>query len=61
VVGEGSLAPSRELTRLCKKPSCEVDDREERQTCVLLTDGINQIGDPSAIHGFCPDGRHDVE
>jgi nitric oxide reductase activation protein len=28
---------------------------------VLLTDWINQVGDPSVIHGFCSDGRHDVE
>lgn len=32
-----------------------------RQACVLLSDAINQIGDPFAIHGFCSDGRHDVE
>lgn len=32
-----------------------------RQACVLLSDAIHQIGDPFAIHGFCSDGRHDVE
>ena len=32
-----------------------------RQACVLLADAINKIGDPFAIHGFCSDGRHDVE
>jgi nitric oxide reductase NorD protein len=28
---------------------------------VLLADAINKVGDPFAIHGFCSDGRHDVE
>lgn len=32
-----------------------------RQACVLLANAINKIGDPFAIHGFCSDGRHDVE
>lgn len=32
-----------------------------RQATVLLADAINRIGDPFAIHGFCSDGRHDVE
>ncbi len=32
-----------------------------RQACVLLSDAIAKIGDPFAIHGFCSDGRHDVE
>ena len=32
-----------------------------RQACVLLSDAISKIGDPFAIHGFCSDGRHDVE
>jgi len=32
-----------------------------RQACVLLSDAIDKIGDPFAIHGFCSDGRHDVE
>ena len=32
-----------------------------RQACVLLADAINKVGDPFAIHGFCSDGRHDVE
>ena len=28
---------------------------------MLLTDWINQVGDPSVIHGFCSDGCHNVE
>jgi nitric oxide reductase NorD protein len=32
-----------------------------RQATVLLADAIHKIGDPFAIHGFCSDGRHDVE
>ncbi len=32
-----------------------------RLATVLLADAINKIGDPFAIHGFCSDGRHDVE
>jgi nitric oxide reductase NorD protein len=32
-----------------------------RRACVLLSDAINKVGDPFAIHGFCSDGRHDVE
>lgn len=32
-----------------------------RQACVLLADAINKVGDPFAIHGFCSDGRHDVQ
>ncbi|PSJ17781.1 nitric oxide reductase activation protein NorD [Nitrosomonas supralitoralis] len=32
-----------------------------RQATVLLANAINKIGDPFAIHGFCSDGRHDVE
>lgn len=32
-----------------------------RQATALLADAINRIGDPFAIHGFCSDGRHDVE
>ncbi|MDO8717508.1 MAG: nitric oxide reductase activation protein NorD [Polaromonas sp.] len=31
-----------------------------RQACVLLADAIGKVGDPFAIHGFCSDGRHDV-
>lgn len=31
-----------------------------RQACVLLADAIDRVGDPFAIHGFCSDGRHDV-
>lgn len=32
-----------------------------REACVLLADAIAKVGDPFAIHGFCSDGRHDVE
>ncbi len=32
-----------------------------REACVLLSDAISKVGDPFAIHGFCSDGRHDVE
>jgi len=32
-----------------------------RQATVLLADAISKVGDPFAIHGFCSDGRHDVE
>lgn len=32
-----------------------------RQATILLADAINKIGDLFAIHGFCSDGRHDVE
>lgn len=32
-----------------------------RQATVLLGDAISKVGDPFAIHGFCSDGRHDVE
>ena len=32
-----------------------------RQATVLLADAICKVGDPFAIHGFCSDGRHDVE
>ncbi len=31
-----------------------------RQACVLLADAIAKVGDPFAVHGFCSDGRHDV-
>ncbi len=33
----------------------------QRQATVLLADAIYKIGDPFAIHGFCSDGRHNVE
>ncbi len=33
----------------------------QRQATVLLADAISKIGDPFAIHGFCSDGRHNVE
>jgi hypothetical protein len=29
--------------------------------CVLLADAMAKVGDPFAIHGFCSDGRHDVQ
>ena len=32
-----------------------------REACVLLSDAISKVGDPFAIHGFCSDGRHNVE
>ncbi len=32
-----------------------------RQACVLLAESISKVGDPFAIHGFCSDGRHDVQ
>ncbi len=32
-----------------------------REATVLLADAIHKVGDPFAIHGFCSDGRHDVE
>jgi nitric oxide reductase NorD protein len=32
-----------------------------RQATVLLADAISKVGDPFAIHGFCSDGRHEVE
>ncbi|QCB46446.1 nitric oxide reductase activation protein NorD [Hydrogenophaga sp. PAMC20947] len=31
-----------------------------REACVLLADAVNKVGDPFGIHGFCSDGRHDV-
>lgn len=31
-----------------------------RSACALLADAIAKVGDPFAIHGFCSDGRHDV-
>jgi len=43
---EGTQLTVRELTQ---------------QACVLLADAIDKVGDPFAIHGFCSDGRHDVE
>lgn len=33
----------------------------QRQAAVLLADAIAKIGDPFAIHGFCSDGRHNVQ
>jgi len=54
-----------------EKVKSVVQDQEEgtqltvreltQQACVLLADAINKVGDPFAIHGFCSDGRHDVE
>lgn len=32
-----------------------------REACVLLADAIDKVGDPFAIHGFCSDGRHNVD
>ena len=31
-----------------------------RAATVLLSDAMDRIGDPFALHGFCSDGRHDV-
>jgi nitric oxide reductase activation protein len=31
-----------------------------RSATVLLSDALDRIGDPFAVHGFCSDGRHDV-
>ncbi len=31
-----------------------------RAATVLLSDALERIGDPFALHGFCSDGRHDV-
>jgi hypothetical protein len=54
-----------------EKVQSVVQDQEEgtqltvreltQQACVLLADAIDKVGDPFAIHGFCSDGRHDVE
>jgi nitric oxide reductase NorD protein len=33
----------------------------QREAAVLLADALHKIGDPFAIHGFCSDGRHNVE
>jgi nitric oxide reductase activation protein len=33
----------------------------QRQATVLLADAISKVGDSFAIHGFCSDGRHNVE
>ena len=32
-----------------------------RHACVLLSDAISKVGDPFAIHGFCSDGRNNVD
>ncbi len=32
-----------------------------REACVLLATAIEGIGDRFAVHGFCSDGRHDVQ
>ncbi|HQT82176.1 MAG: VWA domain-containing protein [Ferrovum sp. 37-45-19] len=31
-----------------------------REAAALLSDAIDKVGDPFAIHGFCSDGRHEV-
>jgi len=31
-----------------------------RSATILLSDALDRIGDPFALHGFCSDGRHDV-
>ncbi|MCU0763717.1 MAG: VWA domain-containing protein, partial [Hydrogenophaga sp.] len=32
-----------------------------RTACALLADSLQRLGDPFALHGFCSDGRHDVQ
>lgn len=32
-----------------------------QEACVLLSDAIAKVGDPFAVHGFCSDGRHQVD
>ena len=32
-----------------------------RSASVLLAEALQRIGDPFAVHGFCSDGRHDVQ
>jgi hypothetical protein len=55
------------LLDLSESTNDKVDGQEfsvldlTRKATVLLADAINKIGDPFAIHGFCSDGRHDVE
>jgi nitric oxide reductase activation protein len=55
------------LLDLSESTNEKVQDQEysvldlTRQACVLLADAINKVGDPFAIHGFCSDGRHNVE
>jgi hypothetical protein len=55
------------LLDLSESTNDRVQDQEysvlelTRQACVLLADAISKVGDPFAIHGFCSDGRHDVE
>jgi nitric oxide reductase NorD protein len=55
------------LLDLSESTNDTVQDKEysvldlTRQACVLLADAISKVGDPFAIHGFCSDGRHDVE
>jgi nitric oxide reductase NorD protein len=55
------------LLDLSESTNEKVQDQEysvrelTQQACVLLADAIDRVGDPFAIHGFCSDGRHDVE
>ncbi len=55
------------LLDLSESTNEKVQDQEysvrelTQQACVLLADAIHKVGDPFAIHGFCTDGRHDVE
>jgi hypothetical protein len=61
----GSLAPGGVPSAL-ERPGGAGGGQEQtvleltRQACVLLADAIAKVGDPFAIHGFCSDGRHDV-
>ena len=67
----GSLPPEGERSALGRPggqspPHGDAQQKEQtvldltRQACVLLADAVNKVGDPFAIHGFCSDGRHDV-
>lgn len=55
------------LLDLSESTNEKVDGQEHtvleltRQACVLLADAIGKVGDPFAIHGFCSDGRHNVD
>ena len=55
------------LLDLSESTNEKVQDQEysvrelTQQACVLLADAISKVGDPFAIHGFCSDGRHDVQ
>ncbi len=54
------------LVDLSESTNDKVADQDQtvlgltREACVLLADAMAKVGDPFAIHGFCSDGRHDV-